>query len=211
MSEQEAPRRRGRPPKEAGNDARARIEKAASEEFAERGYEAASLRSVARRAGVDASLVHHYFDGKAALFASTMKTPLRPDRLLDTALAGPVEQTGERLARALLEAWDTPAMAAFGVPMLRTVIGHSAGSRVIKEFVMREVVRRIAAHLGTPDAELRATLAASQLLGVIVVRYAVGFDPLASAPLEEVVARIGPVVQAHLYGEVIDTGSRSGE
>lgn len=200
MTQEQAPRRRGRPRKDAGTDTRGRIEKAATAEFAERGYEAASLRAVARRAEVDPSLVHHYFDDKAALFAATMKVPVRPDRVLEAALNGPREGTGERIVRALVEAWDSPGTAALGVPLVRTVIGHSAGSRMMKEFIMREMVRRIAAHLDSPDGELRASLAASQLVGLIVIRYVVAFEPLAEASPDEIVARIGPVVQAHLYG-----------
>ncbi|NQX29445.1 TetR/AcrR family transcriptional regulator [Microbacteriaceae bacterium VKM Ac-2854] len=200
MTQEPAPRRRGRPRKDAGSDARGRIEKAATAEFAERGYEAASLRAVARRAEVDPALVHHYFDDKAALFAATMKVPVRPDRVLEAALQGPREGTGERIVRALVEAWDSPGTAALGVPLVRTVIGHSAGSRMMKEFIMREMVRRIAAHLDSPDGELRASLAASQLVGLIVIRYVVAFEPLVEATPDELVARIGPVVQEHLYG-----------
>ncbi|NQX11256.1 TetR/AcrR family transcriptional regulator [Microbacteriaceae bacterium VKM Ac-2855] len=200
MTQEQAPRRRGRPRNDARADTRGRIEKAAAAEFAARGYEAASLRAVARRAEVDPALVHHYFDDKAALFAATMRVPLRPDRVLEAALVGSREGTGERIVRALLEAWDSPGVAAVGVPLVRTVIGHSAGSRMMREFVMREMVGRIAAHLDSPDGELRASLAASQLVGLLVIRYVVAFDPLVSASADEIVARVGPIVQAHLYG-----------
>ena len=88
----------GRPRKERGGaSTRSAILRAAADEFAERGYEAASLRAIARRAGVDSALVHHYFDGKADLFAATLEAPLRPDRVLEVVLAGVVRGEGHGL------------------------------------------------------------------------------------------------------------------
>lgn len=93
-------RPRGRRP--AGSDTRGAIVRAARSEFAERGYDGTSLREVARRAGVDAALVHHYFDGKAGLFGAAMDLPTDPGerirQLVDQGRAG----IGERLVRLFL-------------------------------------------------------------------------------------------------------------
>src|SRR5690606_30805742 len=64
-------RRRGRPV--GGGDRAALILDAARREFAAQGYDAVSLRGIARAAGVDPALVHHYFDGKEALFVAAMQ------------------------------------------------------------------------------------------------------------------------------------------
>jgi AcrR family transcriptional regulator len=58
--------------------ARDDIIRAARETFAEEGYDGTSLRAVARAAGVDAALIHHYFEGKAGLFMAAMTLPFDP-------------------------------------------------------------------------------------------------------------------------------------
>jgi hypothetical protein len=59
-------------------------------------------------------------------------------------------------------------------------------------------MRRIADRLDLPDPELRAELAAAQLVGAAVLRYVIKVEPLASADVEQIIARVAPVVQGHL-------------
>jgi hypothetical protein len=64
-------------------------------------------------------------------------------------------------------------------------------------------MRKIARQLDLPpeEAELRAELAAAQLVGVAMLRYVIKMEPLASADTERIVERVAPVVQGHLTGE----------
>jgi AcrR family transcriptional regulator len=181
--------------------ARAQIVAAAGAEFAANGYDATSLRAVARRAGVDAALVHHYFADKADLFAATVDVPIRPDRLVAEILRGPRDAIGATIVRSLVTQLDNaPARDAF-LALLRTALGHEFAARMLRQFMMREVLGRIASQLDAPDSELRASLAASQIVGLIIARYALKLGALADATPDEVVARVGPVVQWHLLGE----------
>jgi AcrR family transcriptional regulator len=207
MSEVDERRKRGRPRKEAreGASARTAILKAATEEFGERGYEAASLRAVARRAGVDSALVHHYFDDKADLFIASLEAPLRPDRVLDVLLAGPRDEIGVSVVRYLLERLENDKAKSRVVVILRTALSSGPGSRMLKEFLAREVFSRLATAAGTEDADLRADLVASQLVGLMMTRFVLKLDPIASAPVEELAQRVGPVLQWHLFGYP-DTG-----
>jgi AcrR family transcriptional regulator len=195
-------RPRGRPRKSAGTpvDARTSIVRAAMAEFAARGYDATSLRAIARRAEVDPSLVHHYFDDKADLFAASIEAPVRPDRLAAHILEGPRERIGEGLVRALLTALEEPKARARIVSLIHTALGQEFAATLLRQFLTREVLDRIAATVGGGEAELRASLAASQMVGLIVARYGIRVEPLASASIEQVVARVGPVVQWHLTG-----------
>ncbi|HUG49539.1 MAG TPA: TetR family transcriptional regulator [Terrimesophilobacter sp.] len=174
--------------------------RAATEEFAERGYEAASLRAIAHRAGVDPALVHYYFDDKADLFTAQLQAPFRPDKLVAEVLAGPREEYGHNVVSHLLAALNTPAAQRRAAGILRGVVGNRLVGGIVKEFLVREVFLKIAHELDTDDAELRATLAASQVLGLVITRYVLKVEPIASAPAAEIVARVGPVIQWHLVG-----------
>lgn len=210
MEQREAPRRRGRPRGANRDETKARILEAAAAEFGERGYEAASIRSIARRAGVDPSLVHHYFDDKSALVAEVVAVPLRPDRIVQGALDGPIEELGARLLRAVLAAWDNPSVRPAATAAMRSVIGQGPVARMLREFLRREIMLRLAAKLGgSDDAELRAELAASQVVGLIMARYILAFEPIASVDDDEIVARVAPAVQFHLTGDprVLDSAA----
>ena len=199
MDESAPPRRRGRPRGANRDDTKARILGAAAAEFGERGYEGASIRSIARRANVDPSLVHHYFDDKSALVAEVVAVPLRPDRIVQGALDGPIDELGARLLRAVLAAWSNPSVRPAATAAMRSVIGQGPVARMLREFLRREIMLRLASRLG--DAELRAELAASQVVGIIMVRHILAFEPVASMSDEEIVARVAPAIQFHLTGD----------
>jgi AcrR family transcriptional regulator len=191
-------RRRGRRP--AGEDRRGDILAAARAEFASRGYDATTLRGVARVAAVDARLVHHYFEGKDALFTAAFELPLRrPHDLFGPVLAAGPDGVGERLVRMFLRVWDAPEGRQRVVALLGASATSEAGSRMLREFLTAQVFGPIAAALGDDEAELRATLAASQM-GLVVARYVVRLEPLASAAEEDLVAVLAPTLQRYLTG-----------
>ncbi len=190
-------RRRGRPKGESGS--RELIVVAAEHEFGEHGYDGATIRAIAARAGVDPALVHHYFGTKADLFAEVIGIPLRPDVDVPAILQGPREQVGERVVRYVLQAFEQPDVRRRGVTMIRVAIGSKVMSPPLVGFLARELIGRITARLDTPDAALRATLVASQMAGLLVTRYIVKLHPIADAPVDELVARIGPTIQRYLF------------
>lgn len=210
-SESVVPRRGRRRTGDA--DAREQIVSAATKEFLERGYDAASIRAIARRAGVDPALVHHYFGDKAELFAESVRTPIRPDQLVRQALKGPRDQIGVNLVTAVLTVLEDEKARDRIISLLRTALGHDFAASMLRQFIMREVLHRIAKELDVDDGELRATAAATQIVGLMVVRYGVRVEPLASASIEEVAARLGPAVQWHLtgYPAPLDSAETTGE
>lgn len=195
------PRKRGRP-RGGASDARERIIAGAIEEFAERGYDGATIRAIAGRAGVDPALVHHYFGSKADLFGAAIDTPIRPDVAVASMLEGPLDELGERIVRFVLESWGTPEVHKRGVLLLRAGLGNRMMTPVLSGFLARELLGRIAKALGTPDAELRASLAASQIAGLIIARYILKFPALVEAPVDDLVRSIAPNVQRYLTGEL---------
>jgi AcrR family transcriptional regulator len=193
---QDPPRPRGRRP--AGEDTRGLILAAARAEFGNRGYDATTIRGIARAAGVDARLVHHYFDGKEHVFVAALGFPARPQDVLPDLLAGPPEQLGERLARTILRIWDRPGGREQVTALLTGAMVSEAAARLLREFVSRELLGRIAATLEVDRPELRAALAASHLVGLAMVRLLVKVEPLASLDFDELARIVGPVLQHYL-------------
>ncbi len=156
------------------------------------------MRGIARSAGVDARLVHHYFEGKEQVFVEAMDFPARPQDVVAALLNGPREQIGLRLVLVFLGIMDSPAGRQRIVAILSAAMTSDAVARMLREFLSREVLARLAAALGMDRGELRAALAASHLVGMALARVILQVEPLASLPPEEVAAIVGPVVQRYL-------------
>ena len=189
--------RTGRRP--GNQDTREAILGSAREAFAERGFDGASIRLIAGAAGVDPALVHHYFGTKDQLFLDAMRAPIDPTTLLPAILAGDADGVGERLVRTLLGVWDSPAGGAI-IALFRSAVSNEPIARMMREFVVRRILRRIAKELDVDPAEapVRVNLVASQIAGLVMVRYILKVEPLATAPAETIVALVGPTIQRYL-------------
>ncbi|MEU9266476.1 TetR family transcriptional regulator [Streptomyces sp. NPDC048251] len=194
-------RKRGRPPRSESADTRDLILTTAREEFSERGYDKTSVRGIAKAAGVDPALVHHYFGTKEQIFEAAVEVAFGPALGAPEAVAdGPLDQVGERLARFVLGIWENPTTRKPLLAIVRSAVNNDTAAAVFRRLVATQVLRRIAGRLDLPDAELRAELAAAQLVGCAMLRYVIKVEPLASADLELIIARVAPVVQGHLTG-----------
>lgn len=209
MTTSETPpkRRRGRPARSEaaeGPGARERILAAARTEFAERGFDKASIRGIAKRAGVDPALVHHYFGAKEAVFESAIELTFAPAmRMPDVMFDGPTEEVGERLTRFIFGIWENKLTREPLLAVIRSAVNNETVAAIFRRMVMRNMLRRVAPQLEGPDAELRAELAVAQLVGTAMLRYIIKLEPLASADVEEIIRRLAPVVQHHLTGSGI--------
>ncbi|MFI2372497.1 TetR family transcriptional regulator [Streptomyces sp. NPDC018833] len=196
-----APRRRGRPAREAaaeGPGARERILTAARAEFAERGYDKTTMRGIARAAGVDAALVHHYFGTKDDVFAAAVEVSLEPAMVIPQILGQGPEGIGERLARYFIGIWENPASRAPLLAVIRSALTHEAAAKVLRGVVLRRLLERVAGELDVPDARFRAELAASHMIGIAMMRYVLQVEPLASADPGQIVRMVAPTLQRYL-------------
>ena len=189
-------RPRGRRP--GSSDTREAILAAARERFAAVGYERTRIRDVALDAGVDAALVHYFFKSKDGLFAATMELPFRPAEVIAPVLAEGVDGLGERMARRMLTVWDENQPAL--LTLVRSASSHPGAALALREFVLSEIVGRLSAALG--GDQLRATLVASQVVGLIGARYVAQVEPLASMDREELVTLVAPTLQRYLDGDL---------
>jgi AcrR family transcriptional regulator len=193
-----------RPGRRPGNpDTREAVLAAARTAFAERGYDAATIRGIATAAGVDPALVHHYFGNKDKLFLAAVEAPADPDELLPVVLASPPEELGAAVVGLVLRLWDGPARPA-GLALLRSAVSNEWTAKLLREFLVSKVLRRVVSTLGfDPDVRAaRASLVATQIIGLVMARYVLRLEPLASASPESLVAAIGPTVQRYLTGDV---------
>ncbi len=192
--------RRGPGRRPGGPDTRGDILAAARHTFGERGYDGATVREIARRAAVDPALVHHYFGTKEGLFVAAMDLPLHPGEMLPGVVGGPPAGMGERAVRLFLGIWSEPATRAPFLALLRSATTNEASAALLRQFVRRAIIARVTVGMNGPDAPLRATLAASHLVGLALLRYVLRVEPLASADEEEVVALVTPTIQRYLAG-----------
>jgi AcrR family transcriptional regulator len=194
-------RRRGRRP--AGEDTRGAILAAARTEFGRRGYDGTTMRQIARSAGVDPRLVHHYFEGKEDVFISALDFPARPQQVVALVMTGPREQLGERLVRVMLGIWDSPDGRERITALLGGALASPAAGRMLREFVARELLGRIAAALEVDRGELRASLAAAHVVGLAMARVVIQIEPLASIDADELAKLVGPTLQHYLTDETL--------
>ncbi|GIJ37349.1 TetR/AcrR family transcriptional regulator [Micromonospora andamanensis] len=194
-------RRSGRRPGKPGT--RDTILEAARSTFAERGFDASTIRAIAAAAGVDPALVHHYFGTKEQLFLAAMRFPVDPRELLPKVLAGDRDGLGERLVRMFVTVWDSPAGAA-GVALLRSAVSSEWTARLLREFLTTQVLRRVLDQLDVDPAEvpLRGSLVASQLVGLALMRYVIRLEPVASVAPDTLIATVGPTVHRYLTGDL---------
>jgi AcrR family transcriptional regulator len=183
-----------------GPDTRGEIIDAARESFASKGFEGTTMRGVARAAGVDPALVHHYFGGKEALFVAAMELPIDPAQIADAILDGPLESIGDRVIRNFVTAWEAPQTQLRMRAVLGAAMANPAMAHTMRDAVTRMILDRVAERLDVPDARFRLSLVASHLMGVAFVRHIMELEPLASADPDDIVARVGPVLQAYLTG-----------
>ena len=149
----------GRRPGESGT--RDAILAAARLAFGTQGYGATSVRAVARAAGVDPSLVLHFFGSKDGLFEAALELPLDPAAIVAGLLAGDLDTLGERVVRTFLGVWDaTPGQGPM-LAMLRSAVSHEDSAAMLRELLLRVILRPVAHGAGgdRPPARLAARLA----------------------------------------------------
>jgi AcrR family transcriptional regulator len=197
--------RTGRRPGTGGT--RERILAAARSHFAEAGFDSATIRGIAGEAGVDPALVLHYFESKEGVFRAAVNVPLEPGEFLPRLLEPGLDGLGERLVLFFVTTWDSPT----GSPLLgliRSVVTNETAAALLRDFVSREILGRLAEGLELERPELRASLAASQLIGLAMLRYVVKVEPLASAAPADLAAWLGPTLQRYFTEPAVTAAER---
>ncbi|MDI3390744.1 TetR family transcriptional regulator [Streptomyces sp. B-S-A8] len=185
---------------------RAAILSAARERFAADGYERATIRAIARDAGIDPSMVMRYYGNKEGLFAAAAEIDLgMPDviwlgegkrPLTVDYVHGDVRPVGVILVEHFLDLWeDSEILTA----LLRVGVTNTSGAERMQEIFKEQLVPVAAQYAPDPESvPRRAALVASQVLGMALARYVLRFPAAVELSREEVIDWLGPTVHRYL-------------
>jgi AcrR family transcriptional regulator len=196
--------RAGRGPRGERGAQSDRILAAARQSFATRGYDGTSMRSVAQAADVDPTLVNYYFSNKMGLLKAALEPPDSFGGAIAEAAKAPLDQRGQAFVEAALRMWDDPATSE----ILRSIIlaaSHEPFAMQRLRAVFSTLVSQVvSASLPDDEAELRADLVSTQIVGLAMARYVWAIGSIATIPSEQVVRLIAPTVQHYLTGPLGD-------
>jgi AcrR family transcriptional regulator len=187
-------------------DTRQEIIEAARRVFADKGYEQASLRGVAREAGVDAALVHHYFDGKSALFIAAMSMPFDPRTVKEEA--NPAAQaafSGSATVEGFLTMWDQAEGTGSSFASCAAAMATSPSvADAMREFVSERVwsLEPAREDESTEVFWRRRALVSSQLMGLAFNRYILRMPPLSTATPRQIGRWAGPTLERYVEGDL---------
>jgi AcrR family transcriptional regulator len=189
-------------------ESRAAIIKAAKDLFSSRGFRGTTTREIARQAGVDMALVHHFFGTKAQLFSHVIEVPMAAMQVADMLGQKDDDAVGERLARFYLGSLFVENREEI-TAMLRAALGDPDCRPTLRKLLEDGVVKDAARKLKGPGAKLRAELLGAIVVGLFVCRHMMEMEPLATAPIEDIVARLGPAIDAVLAGAAAPPARRT--
>ena len=197
-SPRETPSRRSgrRPGPTTTRDA---IAAAARRQFAELGYDRATMRGIASEAGVDPALVVRFHGSKDALFREVMALPPAVAEGIAGLADGPTETIGRRLAEVVVGMLEDPRSRSIVLGRIRSASSHPDAAELVRETVTRDLGRLVAA-VTDDEPEKRAVLVGSQVVGLALARHVVQVEPLASLPAADVIDYVAPVFQHYLVG-----------
>jgi AcrR family transcriptional regulator len=195
-------KRPGRPP--GTSDTRERILESARNLFARNGIDKTSIRAIAKDAGVDPALVHHYYGTKTQLFAEAIHIPIDPMTVLGPMREVPVERIGYVLPSIMISLWDSEMGTRF-IATLRSILAGGEVS-LIRSFLEEVITAEVGSRVDSPpgSGRVRVQFVASQLIGVVMARYILELDPFRSLTVEQIAGTIAPTLQRYLTGELPD-------
>lgn len=179
-------------------DTREAILSAARRRFATRGYEATSLRAIATDAEVDPALVIHYFGTKEALFIAATGLPAGLAELLQGLAALPPPEFARTLVHGYLQLVDSDQSRNAILALVRSAVSNDKAAAMLREFLAAQLLPVIGQVTGHPDARLRASLVAAQLIGIASLRHVIRVEPLVKAGTDEIVTLVAPAIEQYL-------------
>lgn len=169
-----------------------RILSAAQQVFHERGYEGATTRQIADRAGINMALIKRYYGSKLGLFEKAVLPHLSLEHLMKV----PIADLGDVLATTYANTDTKTGFDPFAT-MLRSISSPDAGP-VLVDALKRQAIEPLFGILPGNDVAARVTLILTQLAGLILQFRILGIPPQSFEEREAIRARLAK----HLNGLV---------
>ena len=179
-------------------DTREDILVAARRAFAARGYEATSLRSIAKQVHVDPALLVHYFGSKEGLFRAGLEMTLGPFGLFSGLDALEVPEAAELIVGRYLLMLDQGPTRDVVLGLVRSAVSSERAATMLREFLTKEMLTSLSSLIDRPDCQLRASLVVAQLIGIAMLRHVVRSDAVARASNDEIVSLVAPVIEGYI-------------
>jgi AcrR family transcriptional regulator len=200
------PSRTGRRP--GPSSTREEILRAARRRFARYGYDRATFRNIAADAGVDPALVVQFFGSKQDLFVAATTPPVTLAELSRKSEQGDPAEAGLRLARLLMRWMEDDDAREATIARVRSAATEPVAAELVRRMIGDQLTG-FARLLGGDRPEERATLLASQFVGMVWARHVVPLEPLASMTGEEIADWLGPTFQRYLDAPLESSASRA--
>jgi AcrR family transcriptional regulator len=175
---------------------------AAQSFFAKISYDQTTIRDVAKQAKVDPALVMHYFGTKQELFIAAMTPPQKVPQKIAKALEGDTETLGLRLATLFVGFLENKTTNYIVVGVLRAVIHVPEAASLLKTILVSPILTVFKNSGKLDNPELRATLVQTQLVGLVITRYILKLEPIASLPPNKLITYLAPTLQRYLTGSL---------
>lgn len=188
-----------------GVNTKAQILRAAQTLFAAEGLDRTTIRQIAAQAEVDPALVMHYFKTKKQLFIESIAPIVqrRQSSIASTALAKTSHDLrGEKLAEALVFFMIDKEVQPLLLGIVRSVTSDENAVKILKNLIEHTFTSEIEKYINGPNKKLRSELVGTQLIGLVLARYIVKVEPLASASPDILVKYLAPRLQV-LFDEGI--------
>ncbi|OFR39009.1 hypothetical protein HMPREF2888_09855 [Corynebacterium sp. HMSC077D03] len=182
-------------------EAREKILEAACMRFSEVGFEATTIRAVAKEADVDPALVMHYFKNKDGLFDAVIADL----KMLPAQLGASTDLRG--FIANYLRLWESEDMGLRLRAVVRGGIGSSHASAILRESIMDSFVTAL---LETEFAQ--STISEGNLLGKIaylgpiligtaIARYVVEVPLMTEKSIDDIVEDMYPAIETLLSNQ----------
>lgn len=172
----------------------------ARRQFSELGYGRTTLRGIARDAGVDPRLLLHYFGSKQELFLASVELPIDPQVVVDI-VGGDPREVAANAARLIVSIIDDPGSRRPMLAILRAAVTEPEATDLIRRLLTDRLLLPVAERVGGERPDLRASLLASTIVGLLTVRHVVRLQPLADATRDDLLRALVPAFEHYLHGD----------
>ncbi|OQR64854.1 hypothetical protein B6E66_06530 [Streptomyces maremycinicus] len=126
------------------------------------------------------------------------------------ALDGPREQLAGSLLRAAFVLWEDPQVRPKLLGILKAAVNGKEGAEQMRGFLANQLFAEAGKALGIAGMDIyqaaetlkvpaiNINAAAGQVWGVVLLRYVVELEPVASASSEELIELLTPTIQRYL-------------